>query len=58
VGYVSGGALSVTSTYANPTFSSLGVTPGTYEWTWGDGKNQNFTLEIGSAVASEPPSAG
>ena len=49
-GYVSGGALSDTSTYANRTFSSLGVTPGTYEWTWGTGTNQNFTLVIGSAV--------
>jgi hypothetical protein len=26
------------------------VTPGTYEWTWGDGlPNQNFTLQIGPA---------
>jgi hypothetical protein len=49
-GYVSGSALSDTSTYANKTFSSLGVTPGTYEWTWGTGTNQNFTLVIGSAV--------
>ena len=48
--YVSGSALSDTSTYANQSFSSLGVTPGTYEWTWGTGTNQNFTLVIGSAV--------
>jgi hypothetical protein len=26
------------------------VTPGTYEWMWGNGTNQNFTLVIGSAV--------
>jgi hypothetical protein len=49
-GYVSDSALSDTSTYANQTFISLGVTPGTYETTWGNGTNQNFTLEIGSAV--------
>jgi hypothetical protein len=28
------------------------VTPGTYEWTWGTGANQNFTLDI--AVIPEP----
>ena len=46
VGYVSGTALSNTSTWNNATFNSLGVTPGTYEWTWGNGANQNFTLHI------------
>jgi PEP-CTERM motif len=40
-------ALSDISTYSGQTFSSLGVTPGTYEWTWGTGPNQNFTLIIG-----------
>jgi hypothetical protein len=30
--------------------SSLSVTPGAYEWTWGSGANQNFTLDIGTAV--------
>jgi hypothetical protein len=46
-GYVSDSALSDISTYSGQTFSSLGVTPGTYEWTWGTGPNQNFTLIIG-----------
>jgi hypothetical protein len=45
-GYVSGTALSSTATWDNATFSSLGVDPGTYEWAWGNGENQNFTLEI------------
>jgi VPDSG-CTERM motif len=46
--YVSGAALSDTSTYSGATFASLGVTPGTYVWTWGTGlPNQNFTLIIG-----------
>jgi len=37
-------------TFDNATFASLGVTPGTYEWTWGTGlRNQNFTLIIGGA---------
>lgn len=51
-GYVSGTALSDTSTYDNTTFSSLGVTPGTYEWTWGTGADQNFTLQITSTPES------
>jgi hypothetical protein len=46
-GYVSDTPLSDTATYTDQTFSSLGVTPGTYEWKWGTGANQNFTLEIG-----------
>ena len=57
VGYLSGNPLSDTSIYVNATFASLGVTPGTYEWTWGSGANQNFTLQIGPAAAvPEPPS--
>jgi LysR substrate binding domain len=44
--YVSGDTLSDTSTYDNQTFSSLGATPGTYEWTWGSGANQSFTFDI------------
>jgi hypothetical protein len=48
-GYVSGSALSDSMTFNNATFASLGATPGTYVWTWGDGlPNQNFTLIIGS----------
>jgi hypothetical protein len=48
--YVSDSPLSDTSTYLSQTFGSLGVTPGTYEWTWGSGANQNFTLVIRTAV--------
>jgi hypothetical protein len=44
--YISDSPLSDTSTYANQTFATLGVTPGVYEWTWGPGANQNFTLDI------------
>jgi len=47
LGYVPNSALSDISTYDTQTFSSLGATPGTYEWTWGSGANQNFTLVIG-----------
>jgi VPDSG-CTERM motif len=50
-GYVPGTSLSGTSTYNNATFASLGLTPGTYVWTWGTGlPNQNVTLVIGGSV--------
>jgi len=48
-GYVSGQSLSDTMTFNSATFASLGVTPGTYTWTWGTGANQNFTVQIGPA---------
>src|SRR6266576_6039781 len=54
-GYVSGTALSDSATYSNATFASLGVTPGTYVWTWGAGANQNFTLDV---VAPAVPDSG
>jgi hypothetical protein len=57
VGYLSGNPLLDTSTYDNATFASLGVMPGTYEWTWGTGANQNFTLQIGPAAAVPEPSS-
>ena len=54
-GYVSGNALSDTSTCDNASFSSLGVTPGTYKWTWGSGADaDSFTLKIGAAAIPEP----
>jgi hypothetical protein len=49
--YVSNTALSDSMTFNNATFASLGLTPGTYVWTWGTGlENQNFTLRIGVGV--------
>ena len=46
-GYLSGNPLSDTSTYNNETFASLGITPGTYTWTWGTGIHaDSFTLQI------------
>ena len=47
-GYTSGTSLSATATWANSTFTSLGLTTGTYEWTWGGGDTaDSFTLNIG-----------
>jgi hypothetical protein len=52
-GYVSGSPLSDSSTYAGQTFASLGLTPGSYTWTWGSGPTaDSFTLDIG--VVPEP----
>jgi hypothetical protein len=49
--YISDGPLSDTSIYNNQTFTSLGVTPGTYVWTWGTGAHaDSFTLQIGPTV--------
>ena len=48
-GYISNSALSSSATWTGATFASLGVTPGTFVWTWGTGANQNFTLIIGGA---------
>jgi hypothetical protein len=42
-GYISG-VLSGGAAWDNQNFNNLGVTPGTYEWSWGMGPDQNFTL--------------
>ena len=46
--YVSGQLLSDSATYSNQTFASLGLTPGVYEWSWGPGAQQNFTVVVES----------
>jgi hypothetical protein len=54
-GYVSGTALSDLAIYSGKTFATLGVTPGTYVWTWGTGgANQNFTLKILAEILPAP----
>jgi hypothetical protein len=52
-GYVSDSLLSDTSTYNNRTLSNLGVTPGTYEWTWGSGDHAD-TFTLNAAVNAVP----
>jgi hypothetical protein len=57
-GYVSGNALSDSSTYDNQTLAGLGATPGTYVWTWGTGANaDSFTLDIIAAAAAPEPAS-
>lgn len=53
-GYVSESGLLGTATWTNTTFATLGVTPGTYTWTWGNGADQSFTLQIGAIGVPEP----
>jgi PEP-CTERM motif len=56
-GYVSGSMLNDTATWSGQTFSSLGLTPGTYSWTWGTGANaDSFTMNIGVSSVPEPGS--
>ena len=56
-GYVSGSSLSSSDTWDNRNFASLGVTPGTYVWTWGSGADaDSFTLQIGATAVPEPAS--
>ena len=54
-GYVSFTGLLGDATWSNATFASLGVTPGTYVWTWGSGAGQSYTLDI---VVPEPAALG
>ncbi len=57
LGYLSGTALSFSSTYTNQTFASMGLTPGAYTVTWGTGANADFlTVNIGTASVPEPTS--
>ena len=47
IGYVSGRAISSTSTYANHTLDDLGFIKGTYTWNWGSGSNaDSLTLTV------------
>jgi len=50
-GYASSAPIAATSKYAGATFASLGLTPGTYIWTW---SSDSVTLRIGSAVPLPP----
>jgi PEP-CTERM motif len=58
VGYLSGSSLSGSSTYDNTTISTLGMTPGTYTWTWGSAANGTADdLKIVIPSASHPSAA-
>lgn len=52
-GYTSGDSLSGNATWANSTLSSLGLTPGSYTWTWGTGPNAD-TWTVNITAVPEP----
>jgi hypothetical protein len=54
--YVSGNSLNATDTYANTTISGLGLTPGTYTWTWGTGAHaDSLTVQVGPGAPTGAP---
>lgn len=50
VGYTSGVLLTDTSTWTGTTLSSLGITTGSYTWTWGGGSTQSYTVNVLNSV--------
>lgn len=53
--YTSGASLSGGAVWKKATLASLGVTPGTYTWTWGTGANEDsFTLDAVAPSSSTP----
>ncbi len=49
-GYVSGSSLSGSMTFNNTTISALGITGGTYTWTWGTGPDaDSFIIVVPTA---------
>jgi hypothetical protein len=57
-GYVSGMPLIEGSSYIDATFASLGMTPGTYVWSWGSGDHADtFTIEVAGSVEGSVPEA-
>ncbi len=58
VSYQSGASLAGSAVVSGATFASLGLTPGTYEWTWGDGASaDSYTLNIGANPVPVPAAA-
>jgi hypothetical protein len=56
-GYLSGSQLTSSSTWDNTTISALGLTPGTYTWSWGSGATaDSFEIVIPSVSTPEPAS--
>jgi hypothetical protein len=54
-GYASGDPLSDSATWDGTTLSDLGLTPGTYTWTW-DGGADSLVVNIGNVAVPEPMS--
>ena len=57
--FVSGNPLSDSDTWDGTTLAGLGLTPGTYTWTWGTGVNaDSFIVNIGTVATPEPEYPG
>jgi hypothetical protein len=59
-GYQSGSPITASSTWDNTTISGLGLTPGTYTWTWGSAANgtaDSLEVFIPSASATPEPAS-
>jgi hypothetical protein len=54
-GYTSGAALSDSATWSGTTLTDLGLTPGTYVYTWGSGANLD-SVTVNVEAAPEPGS--
>jgi hypothetical protein len=56
IGYVSGDPISGNATFSSTTLSALGVTTGTYTWTWGTGSTlDSLTLYAGVPAPTAVP---
>jgi hypothetical protein len=54
VGYVTETPLSNSNTYNNATFASLGISSGGYQWSWGPGADQSFTIVVSTPASATP----
>jgi hypothetical protein len=57
LGYVSGSFISGTDTWDDTTLAGLGLTPGTYNYTWGTGADGSFAFNVGKAPPVPEPSS-
>jgi hypothetical protein len=56
-GYTSGNFIQGTTTLSGSSFTSLGMSAGTYNYSWGAGAGQSFVLTIGGAGITPTPTA-
>jgi len=57
-GYTTGTVISSTQTFSGQTFSSFGLTPGTYTYTWGSGANaDSINVVVGGAGVTPTPTS-
>ena len=57
-GFMGGALPESTAGWNNVTISSLGLTPGTYTWTWGGQTPDSFVVNVGSANTGVPEPSG